>query len=268
MENTWDILKRELAYHKIKLIDEKSCIIRHNGKEYHISIKKAIKFINKQIKSNTKVFEDIWEELSQVLSQPNSCSCGPVDIRLANLFCESVKDMYVFAQVLSTESSRFKQFLIEKRVFKAVKRACFRDFMSFSPEIIKIIPDFKIAIDWTFRKNCSLDYITHLLILASKGQQFVCGRTIKTARGISGPWANLDLPSAERVFPWTDIEEEVRGRERDKERQRRYTKGLENYNKEGVGEGYYWRELRNEPFSWYDKDSDSPYQNRNTLSKW
>lgn len=269
MESTWETLSRELAYHRIKLIDEKSCLINYNGKDYTLPISKAIKFINKQIQSNIKVFEEIWMELSHALCQPCSCMSGPVDIRLANLFCESIKDLCVFSRALSEDSPRFRQFLFEKGIAKSLKIACLKDLLSFSPEIITVVPDFKIAISWTFRKNCTLDYITHLLMFAAKGQQYVCGKTIKTARGISGPWANLDLPTAERCFPWSDIEEEVRGRERDKERQRRYTKGLENYNNYGkVGEGYYWRELRNEPFSWYNKDSDSPYPGRNTLSKW
>ncbi|MFW6173100.1 MAG: hypothetical protein ACOC5T_05090, partial [Elusimicrobiota bacterium] len=76
----------------------------------------------------------------------------------------------------------------------------------------------------------------------------------------------LDLPMEERVFKWRDIEDEVRGRERGKEKQRRYRQGFENYNNDGrVGEGYYWREMRNEPYSWYDRGTSSPYKSRATI---
>jgi len=35
-----------------------------------------------------------------------------------------------------------------------------------------------------------------------------------------------------------------------------------------ITEGYYWREIRNEPFSWYNRADDSPYPQRDTLGNW
>jgi len=73
----------------------------------------------------------------------------------------------------------------------------------------------------------------------------------------------------ERVFEWDDIDEEMRGRDRDIRRQKRYRTGLENYNNDGrVGEGFYWRELRNEPFSWHSREFDDPYPSRHLLSRF
>jgi len=41
-----------------------------------------------------------------------------------------------------------------------------------------------------------------------------------------------------------------------------------NYNNDGrVGEGFYWRELRNEPFDWADRDWEDPYPSRHLLSR-
>ncbi len=102
-----------------------------------------------------------------------------------------------------------------------------------------------------------------MLSLVATGKKNVIKSEIKTARGISGPWANLDLPLEERKFPFGI---ELQGRERDKKGQRRYRKGFENYNTENVGDGHYWRELRNEPYSWADRNSESPYPHRNLLN--
>ena len=74
---------------------------------------------------------------------------------------------------------------------------------------------------------------------------------------------------AERVFEWDDIDEETRMKDQQIRKQRRYRKGLENYNDYGNESfsGHYWRELANEPFSWYDKSFDSPYKTRSYLTR-
>jgi len=124
-------------------------------------------------------------------------------------------------------------------------------------------------LDWIYRRNSILTYIIHLLKFSKAGEEAVCKYVVKTARGVQGPWGNLDLPMLERQFKWDDVAEETRGRDRDIKRQHRYRMGLENYNNDGrTGEGFYWREIRNEPFSWYDRDSEDPYPSRHTLSRW
>lgn len=87
----------------------------------------------------------------------------------------------------------------------------------------------------------------------------------KVARGIQGPWGNLDLPMQERVFKWDDVSEETYGRRADIQKQRRYVMGLEDYHSPNVKVGYYFRELRNEPYLFSDSDTESPYPHRNLL---
>jgi len=87
----------------------------------------------------------------------------------------------------------------------------------------------------------------------------------KIARGIQGPWGNLDLPMQERVFKWDDVSEETYGRRADIQKQRRYVMGLEDMDDPNVKVGYYWRELRNEPYLFSDSDTESPYPHRNVL---
>jgi len=87
----------------------------------------------------------------------------------------------------------------------------------------------------------------------------------KVARGIQGPWGNLDIPMQERVFKWDDVAEETYGRRADIQKQRRYVMGLEDYHDPNVKVGYYFRELRNEPYLFSDADTESPYPHRNLL---
>ncbi len=82
------------------------------------------------------------------------------------------------------------------------------------------------------------------------------------AAGVAGPGSRLDLPLKERVF---EFGTEVGNRTKAKQKQRRYRKGLENYDSESFAEGHYWRELRNEPFAWSDRNFDDPYPGRNYL---
>jgi len=268
MESTWNILKKELAFHGIRMLDDGRCQFVHEEKTYTCTIEKKINIITKKLISNNNFFDELWQELSEVLSQ-EQYSKDVVDIRLINIFVESIKDLYTLAWTISDCSPKFRSHIIGNKIFQSLRHALARDYLSFSREQIDTISDYKICIDWVVRKNCVLSYIVNLLLFASMGRQFVCGKVVKTARGISGPWANLDLPSKERRFPWSDISEEVRGRSRDKQKQRRYRKGFENYNNDGrAGDGYYWREIKNEPFSWYDRGSEDPYPSRHTLSKW
>jgi hypothetical protein len=92
-------------------------------------------------------------------------------------------------------------------------------------------------------------------------------KNLKTeAKGVHGPYSNLDLPMEERVFSWSVIDEEVRGRSRDLRTQIRYTKGHTVYNDPMNNNGTYWREIRNEPFLW-GKEGENPYPHRNLLWK-
>ncbi|MCD6436255.1 MAG: hypothetical protein J7L15_07685, partial [Clostridiales bacterium] len=108
------------------------------------------------------------------------------------------------------------------------------------------------------RLICRMQYVKKLLKFSSLGQKEINKKEIKIAKGISGPWANLDLPMEERVFDFGN--EEMGGRVKDKQHQRRYMKSLRNkHNNNLVGEGHYWREIRNEPYSWNNRKDESPY---------
>ena len=78
---------------------------------------------------------------------------------------------------------------------------------------------------------------------------------------ISGPWANLDLPYAERVWPWAEDEEYFDDRQKARRQQARY-------NPEYNGQGFYyvWPELASrDPYKFEDMKKNSPYKSRHQL---
>lgn len=82
---------------------------------------------------------------------------------------------------------------------------------------------------------------------------------------VQGAYSNLDLPMAERWYLWKDVDEEVEGRRDSIRSQERYRMGLEDSDPTSVKEGFYWRELRNEPYKFDVLYPDSPYPYRSAL---
>ena len=77
---------------------------------------------------------------------------------------------------------------------------------------------------------------------------------------VSGPWANVDLPMAERVYPWFEAADELQGREDARKKQERY-------NPEYVNGFYYVdKDLNRSPYRFEDRQTESPYKSNNYLS--
>lgn len=253
---TWALLATELEYYGIKLVDHTKCQVDDNGQKKVQGVIKTIRDINKIIKEQKKLLLSLWDDVVFLLSEQDHIA-QIVDERMMNLFIFSLKDMVKY--LLCFEDSEQSEY------YKIISSSLARDINSFNKSQIYSIPDYKISIDWISRIISRLLYISKLLAFASMGPKKIAKYDIKTAKGISGPWAHLDLPMEERVFPFGD---EVQQREKGKQKQTRYTDGLENYNNDGrVGEGFYWRELRNEPFSWMDRENEDPYPHRSLLNR-
>jgi hypothetical protein len=102
----------------------------------------------------------------------------------------------------------------------------------------------------------NLKKIGYLKYLIKRHKRFSSQLMPKIASGtgvgmnssIQGPYSNLDLPTDERVFEWNDINDETYGRQDLKQNQRRYKLGLEDNAPSDTKIGFYWRELRNEPY--------------------
>ena len=90
------------------------------------------------------------------------------------------------------------------------------------------------------------------------------GKLKKTA-SISGPWANLDLPFLERVYPYdnnSEHEEYMENRTRTKQQQTRY-----NPEKNMFGIFYSWEDLRRNPYDWskWKEESSVPVRYQTSI---
>ena len=254
--DTWTLLGEELQYYGIDLISSTKCCVYDNDKQVKIQgIISTIRSINKSIKQQKRILLLLWNEIFFILSEQDGKK-EIIDEKMIDLFLFSLKDMIKFLLCFEdVEKSKY---------YHIVSSALTKDIEDFNKKQIYQIPDYKISIDWVSRTINRLLYISNLLSFASIGPKKISEYDIKTAKGIAGPWSRLDLPMEERMFPFGD---ELQQREKGKQKQRRYRQGLENYNGDGrVGEGHYWRELRNEPFSWFDREYEDPYSHRSLLN--
>jgi hypothetical protein len=256
MVDTWTTLVKELKFYGIDLLDSKRCVVRFDGSTPTTQgVFKTIRQINSVINSKKKTLLLLWKEMGTLLLDTSSTP-EPIDQCMEKLFIFCLKDMINY--LLCFEDLDHSQF------HNDISRALSRDIRSFTKNQIYKIPEYKISIDFTHRTITRLLYIKKMLTFVLMGRKKIDAYDMKMASGVSGPWSRLDLPMEERVFPFgTELEE----RSDDKKKQRRYRKGLENYSGGGVGEGFYWRELRNEPFTWDDRSFDDPYPRRNLLNR-
>ena len=247
--DTWTLLTKELKYYGIELIDNKKCqLTDDNGDVSTQGVIKTIRLLNNHAKEQKKLLLSLWNEVESLL-QDQPVSSDIIDVDMVSLFVFSLKDFTKYLLCFDgAEKSKY---------YASVSKALSQDINTFSKEQIYSIPDYKISIDWISRNISRLLYMTNLLSLASMGKNRVSQLDMRTAGGIAGPWSRLNLPMEERKFPFGFG---LRSREKGKQKQNRYTKGLMNYNNDGrVGEGHYWRELRNEPYDWMDRDFEDPY---------
>lgn len=256
----WEILNKELCRYGIKIIGGGKCQFYDvEGKLYVHKISGLANRIQKAINHNIFLFSFLWKKIDKIITSDVENEQKCYDIKLNQIFTFSLQDLHKLLFCFE----EYKNTNISSHLLTALNK----DINSFSLEQIKQIPSLKMCIDWVHRLIHRLIYVKKLLLVAEKGKEKSSQYIVKMARGTSGPWSNLDLPMAERFYPYEG--DELRGRARDKRNQRRYKQGLDNYNGDGrVSEGHYWREVRNEPFSWYDLEENSPYPHRNTLMYW
>ncbi len=265
MQDTLKTLTKELVLHGIKLIGNNACECTYEGKKQQFLIKQKIDKINKDLYNNAKIFKELWDDVINLIVAPCKEEKLVVDIKTRNLFIESLKGLADFAEFLLPDYVCIFTESHIRKIRVIINNSIRRDLTSFNSDFMQTISSYRIAIDWMSRLVEQLMYVRRLLSFVINESKMASVMQIKLARGVQGPWGNLDLPLLERVFPWSDIEDEVRGRDRDIRKQTRYRMGLDNYNNDSVGSGFYWREIRNEPYSWSDRETASPYPGRNVL---
>lgn len=255
MSQLFKNLKNELNYYNIDIINSlKVKVYDEKDKKYKIKfLNDYINDIEEVIKGYRKDIKISFNYLFDILNQHNTEKVLNDDIK--KIFKSMLKDLSIFLSAFDMENSDY---------FKLIENTLNRDINSFSKKQIENVIDIKNGIDFYHRMVTRFLYIRKLLVISSKYKYLERDGLKMKQAAISGPWANLDLPMEERVWEYDDWY--LRGRMKDKQKQRRYTKGLKNYNNDGrVGEGHYWRELRNEPYSWENIKTDSPYPRREYL---
>jgi hypothetical protein len=267
MDN-FELLKKELAIYGIRLTGDDTCTCRdpqsNTLKKYEIDKKIAI--FKKEIKSNMDLFFDVCKHICYLLNSPCPKREKPEDIRLKKLFVHSIKSLLSLTELAISNSNLCKKNM--QVTVSSIKSALTKTIYDFSTEAISDIPNCFFALEWIFRRCSTISYLSHLLLLSKDPKNLPQNINVKLARGVSGPWSNLDMPMQERVFEWKEIAGEVSGRDKDLRKQRRYRMGFENYNNDKIGEGFFWREIKNEPFSWCDRATEDPYPHRSTLTNY
>ena len=199
------------------------------------------------------ITQKLWEEVSVSLREQPSKHSKPAE-GIDAIFIHSLQGLkrmiYLYPGLTSFEN-----------IDASISQALNRDINDFSYRTMSKIIEYKLAIEWVGHIISKNLYIKSLIYRYGKS---LSNKDIVVAKGVHGPFSNLDLPMGERVFDWSSISDEVYGREKDKQKQNRYTMGLEGYNDPHVNEGFMWREIKNEPFLW-GKEGENPYPHRNAL---
>lgn len=242
-----NLLEKELRINNIECIDCNN--IKYKGKT--IALRKCINILEKSAKGNKRILYRLWMNIVKELNKKETGTSCPMTTLL---FIPAVKSLYNLAQQFDILNSN--------GVTNALKETVNQDHAMFSGKVMSNIVEYRLAIEWThhlIRKDL------YICALVKKYEQLM-RKDIVVARGVAGPWSRVDIPMLERVFEWDDIAEEVAGREKDKRQQRRYRMGLEQYGEgdSSPNEGFYWREIRNEPYL-FDSTEDSTYPHRNLL---
>lgn len=239
-------IHQELAAHGILLKDNMVTI----GNSAPVTKTIAIKSYKKRAKELYSIIEKTWSDVSSVLEY-RDCRKTDQSDGVILLFIPALQGLKRILPLYPALANYNK-------IKMHVDGALLSDTNTFSQNVMSKVIDYKLAIEWLSHLLAKNLYIKALLLACDNKNKIV------EAKGVHGPYSNLDLPMLERVFNWSSIDEEVRGRENDKRRQSRYTMGFERYNESGVNEGFTWRELRNEPYLW-GKEGENPYPHRNLL---
>ena len=194
--------------------------------------------------------EHLWEKwkeleyLSEVVAQNNAGNRESID---NILFLNNVKKSYLL-------SKRFDDLASTS---EAIRRLFNIDINSVHNNVIVQFNRAALSVRLLHRLIMSELYRIKLI---KKYQQLFKVAGVGKMGGVSGPWANLDLPMKERVWEWDSGEEEYfSNREKSRKEQTRYNpEEAENTN----GFFFVWQDLTRSPYTWDKRDTESPYKSR------
>lgn len=188
--------------------------------------------------------EEVWHvwnnivHISELILHNNTFNKSNLD---NILFLNAVKQSFI----LSNKFSKLKP------ISESIKSLFYADVSKVHENLI-----------YKFNKAYIRLKVIHQLILNETYRTKVISAYMKMSKTaqISGPWANADLPMAERVWSWDEDEEYFANRSRARREQTRY-------NPETGKSGFYyvWQELNDDPYSFDDIEDESPYPTRDTM---
>jgi hypothetical protein len=114
--------------------------------------------------------------------------------------------------------------------------------------------------EYNIKKIGYLKFLISSYIKKQNSSNIKIAIDIDISSSVQGPYSNLDLPTEERVFRWSDVDEETYARQDMKQKQRRYQMGLEDNQSSDTKVGFYWRELRNEPYPFLSGSEEMGYE--------
>lgn len=220
--------------YEVSLGDETAKV--NSLQEVHSLIKSGLKELK------TYLFE-LWEDLNNIANILLENSGGNTTSLDNLIFLNAIKKAFYLS----------KKFPELKNVNSTLLRALNTDIADVHPDVIRKFNHKFIEIK-----------VVHQVILNELYRLRLIGRisTVTKQAQISGPWANLDLPMKERVWEWSEGEDEYfDNRTKARREQTRY-------NPETNKQGFYfvWQDLSTSPYRFEDMDSDSPYKSRGQIS--
>lgn len=208
-----------------------------------VSLSECKVLVEEGIRELRKEIWEEWQDLSNIAELILHNSAGNPG-SLENLyFLNSVKKSFLLSQQFSELSS----------VSESIYQLYNIDITDVHPNLIAEFNEQHLRVKLLHKLIMQEKYRLHLIDTLRK--------TLKKNAQVSGPWANLDLPMKERVWEWTEDEEDFDLRERAKRNQTRYNP---EYTKEGFY--YVWQDLTRDPYRFEDIQTDSPYKHRTQLS--
>jgi hypothetical protein len=252
MEN-FELLKSELAMYGIKVAGGHAMTYR-GSREVSLPIAEMIDHLKQESSKNRSMLFALWKEMGEEFRKFRFGSAASNE-STQRMFATAIKRLCKF----SREVRRLRPYAHLMRLALA------QDISVFSESFMSRVVDYSVGINWVDHLVRSDFYRIRLLKRYAREQGVALAQYSgdTNINGVQGPWSNLDLPMRERVWSWSEDEEDFEEATKNRQNSSRY-KLPETYNSPGeFEEGFYWRELRNDPYSADDRDEDPyPHDNR------
>lgn len=236
-----EIIKLELAINGISILTDGQCVVSSAESETPITISCEEKFqqLHHSIKINKLEFKRMWNLFSDSLEKCGNSNVGGSP-STEKMYISSLKYAYKMTK-------KYRYFSSYKNKLKSHLN---KDIKQCSESSMSTVIDYHLCMDWIYKDIKNDIYKINLFKAFSKLNQ------VKKAQQMT-PSA-MDLPMKERVWQWKEDEEDWDQRQKDIRNQQRYQLP-ETYNDpDSFEEGFYWREMRNDPYSFWDEEND-PY---------